>query len=174
MVADRGWGVLFYDSQDPEPQQRFTLAHEVAHFVLEHSLPRARARRAFGQDILPVLDRQRAPSAHESLFLMLERIPFGVQVRLMERNDSNEPCTAKAMEAEHRADRLAFELLAPAREVLPLLRRLSRQEVEAELISRFELPRREARSYVRCLLAQAPARRPFFLNLVPMEERSHG
>lgn len=173
MVADRGWGFLFYDSQDPAQQQRFTLAHEVAHFVLEHRLPRARALRAFGQGILPVLDGQRAPSAHESLFLMLKRIPLGVQVRLMDRNDSGEPCTANAMEAEQRADRLAFELLAPAREVLPLLNHSSKEAAEAELCSRFGLPKREARSYTR-LLAREPARRPFFLDLVPVEERSHG
>jgi Zn-dependent peptidase ImmA (M78 family) len=171
MVADRGRGFLFYDSLDSEPQQRFTLAHEVAHFVLDHRLPRARALRAFGQDILPVLDGQSAPSAHQSLLLMLERISIGVQVRLMERNDSGEPCTGKAMEVEQRADRLAFELLAPAREVLPLLRSSSRLEVEAELVSRFGLPAREARSYARLLLAREPARRPFFLDFAPVEER---
>ncbi len=171
MVALAGKGVLFYDSADEEHQQRFTLAHEVAHFVLDHHLLRARALRAFGPDILPVLDRQRAPTPHESLFLVLERIPFGVQVRLMERNASGDPCTGKAMEAELRADRLAFELLAPAREVLPLLRRSSRQEAEAELVSRFGLPKEEARCYARLLLAQESARRPFFLNFAPMEER---
>ncbi|HYO53212.1 ImmA/IrrE family metallo-endopeptidase [Archangium sp.] len=171
MVALAGKGVLFYDSADEENQQRFTLAHEVAHFVLDHHLLRARALRVFGRDILPVLNGQRAPTPHESLFLVLERIPFGVQVRLMERNASGDPCTGRAMEAELRADRLAFELLAPAREVLPLLRRSSRQEAEAELISRFGLPKEEARSYARLLLAREPARRPFFLDFAPVEER---
>lgn len=170
-VAYAGRGILFYDSSDEERQQRFTLVHEVAHFVLDHYLPRGRALRVFGQDILPVLNCQRSPTPHESLFLLLERIPFGVQVNLMERNASGEPRTGKVMEAEQRADRLAFELLAPAREVLPLLRRSSRHEAETELVSRFGLPEKEARSYARLLWAREPARRPFFLNLAPMEER---
>jgi hypothetical protein len=173
MVAHGGKGFLFYDNQDDEQQQRFTLAHEVAHFVLDHLQPRARALRSFGQGILPVLDGKRSPIPHESLFLMLERIPTGVQVRRMERNDSGEPCTGREMEAELLADRLAFELLAPASEALPLLRRSSRQEAAAELASRFGLPKREARAYARLLLAREPARRPFFLNLVPVEECSH-
>ncbi|QRN97340.1 ImmA/IrrE family metallo-endopeptidase [Archangium violaceum] len=173
MVAHGGGGILFYDSQDDELQQRFTLAHEVAHFVLDHHLPRARALRSFGETILPVLDGKRPPAPHESLFLMLERIPTGVQVRRMERNDSGEPCTGREMEAELHADRLAFELLAPAREALPLLRRASRQEAAAELASRFGLPEREARAYARLLMAREPARRSFFVNLVPVEECSH-
>lgn len=174
MVAQAGQGVLFFDSADDENQQRFTLVHEVAHFVLDHLQLRVRALRVFGRDILPVLDGQRPPTPHEALFSVLERIPFGVQVRLMERNASGDPCTGKAMEAELRADRLAFELLAPAVEVLPLVRRRSRQEAEAELVSRFGLPENEARSYVRLLLAREPARRPFFLNFDPREDRSHG
>jgi hypothetical protein len=171
MVAHAGKGFLFYDSQDEVHQQRFTLAHEVAHFVLDHQLPRARALRAFGRDILPVLNGKRAPTPDESLFLMFERIPFGVQVRLMERDASGDPCTGWAKEMEQRADRLAFEILAPAQEVLPLVRRSTRQEAEAELVSHFGLPQQEARSYVRLLLAREPARRPFFLDFALMEGR---
>lgn len=174
MVAHAGKGVLFYDSADDENQQRFTLVHELAHFVLDHQLPRARAVRVFGRDILPVLDGRSVPSPHESLFSVLERIPLGVQVRLMERNASGDPCTGRAMEAELRADRLAFELLAPEEEVLPLLRNASREEAGAELVSRFGFPEREARAYVRLLWTREPSRRPFFLKAVPMEEPQHG
>ncbi|MCY1074749.1 ImmA/IrrE family metallo-endopeptidase [Archangium lansingense] len=174
MVAQAGKGVLFYDSEDDEAQQRFTLVHEVAHFVLDHLLLRERARRVLGNDILQVLDGQRAPSPHESLFSVLERISFGVQVRLMERNASGDPRTGRAMEAELNADRLAFELLAPAEEVVPLVRRFSKQEAEAELVSRFGLPPQEARCYVRLLLAREPVRRPFFLKSVSRQERSYG
>lgn len=171
MVAHAGHGILFYDSQDEAPQQRFTLVHEVAHFVLDHHLPRVRALRALGKDILPVLNGKHAPAPHESLFLMLKRIPSGVQVRLIERNASGDPCTGRAMEAELRADLLAFELLAPAREALPLVRGCHRLDAEARLVSRFGLPEKEARSYVRLLLAREPERRPFFLNFAPTEER---
>ena len=171
MVAHAGKGVLFYDEQDKALQQRFTLVHEVAHFVLDHHLPRARAFRSLGEEIRPALDSTLARAPHESLFLTLQRIPSGVQVRFIDRNASGDPCTGKAMESELRADRLTYELLAPARESLPLVRDLRRQEAEHELASRFGLPMREARAYVRLLLAREPARRPFFLKFTPTEER---
>ncbi|WP_375770949.1 ImmA/IrrE family metallo-endopeptidase [Archangium gephyra] len=171
MVAHAGRGILFYDDQDEAPQQRFTLMHEVAHFVLDHHLPRAHALRALGQDILPVLNGEHAPAPHQSLFLTLKRIPSGVQVRFIERTASGDPCTGKAMEAELRADLLAFELLAPAREALPLVRDCPWRDAEERLASRFGLPVTEARAYVRLLLAREPARRPFFLKFTPTEER---
>ncbi|WP_052518785.1 ImmA/IrrE family metallo-endopeptidase [Archangium violaceum] len=171
MVAHAGWGALFYDARDEALQQRFTLVHEVAHFVLDHHLPRARAFRSLGEEISPALDEPRDAAPHESLFLTLQRIPSGAQVRFIERNVSGDPCTGKAMESELRADRLTYELLAPAREALPLVRDLGRQEAERELASRFGLPMREARTYVRLLLAREPARRPFFLKFTPTEDR---
>ncbi|WPB75400.1 ImmA/IrrE family metallo-endopeptidase [Archangium violaceum] len=171
MVAYAGKGVLFYDEQDEALQQRFTLVHEVAHFVLDHHLPRARAFRSLGKEIRPALDDTRARAPHESLFLTLQRIPSGAQVRFIERNVSGDPRTGKAMESELRADRLTYELLAPAREALPLVQNLPRREAVHELVSRFGLPKREARTYVRLLLAREPARRPFFLKFTPTEER---
>ncbi|MFL5355440.1 ImmA/IrrE family metallo-endopeptidase [Archangium sp.] len=175
LVARAGKGFLFIDEGDDTNEQRFTLAHEVSHFVLDHLLLRARARRTLGRDFLPVLEGQRDPTPHETLVSVFHRVSVGVQVRLMERNASGDPCSGKAMEAEFHADRLAFELLAPVEEALPLVRRFSRREAEAELASRFGLPLKESRSYVRWLLAQEPARRPFFLKFAPMEEqRSYG
>ncbi|WNG55037.1 ImmA/IrrE family metallo-endopeptidase [Archangium gephyra] len=171
MVAHAGKGILFYDEQDKELQQRFTLVHEVAHFVLDHHLSRVRAFRNLGEEIRPALDGTTTRAPHESLFLTLQRIPFGVQVRFIDRNASGDPCTGKAMESELRADRLTYELLAPARDALPLVRDLGRQEAECEMASRFGLPMREARAYVRLLLAREPARRPFFLKFTPTEER---
>ncbi|MFE8595442.1 ImmA/IrrE family metallo-endopeptidase [Archangium violaceum] len=171
MVAHAGKGVLFYDEQDTALQQRFTLVHEVAHFVLDHHLPRVRAFRSLGEEIRPALDGTQARAPHEALFLTLQRIPSGAQVRFIDRNSSGDPCTGKTMESELRADRLTYELLAPAREALPLVRDLGRQEAECELSSRFGLPMREARAYVRLLLAREPARRPFFLKFTPTEER---
>lgn len=171
MVAHAGKGVLFYDPRDDALQQRFTLVHEVAHFVLDHHLPRSHALSTLGKEILPALNGTSARAPHQSLYLTLKRIPLSVQFRFIERNASGDPSTGKAMESELRADRLTYELLAPERDALPLVRELGREEAERELASRFGLPMREARAYVRLLLAREPARRPFFLKLTPTEER---
>ena len=171
-VAHASVGVLFLNSADPPDEQRFTLAHEVAHFVLDHLQPRSRVLRARGVSILPVLDGRQEPTLSEQLFSALERLPYRTQSNFMDRNDKGKPRTGQVMEAELRADRLAFELLAPRQELLPLLNHTGRKELEAELVSRFGLPVAEARTYARWLLLERPSRRPF-LTCVPGAEEGN-
>jgi len=171
-VAHAGVGVLFLNSADPPEEQRFTLAHEVAHFVLDHLQPRSRALRVRGVSILPVLDGRQEPTVSEQVFSALERIPYRTQSNFMDRNDKGKPRTGQVMESELRADRLAFELLAPRQELLPLLNHAGRKDLEAELISRFGLPVAEARTYARWLLLEQPSRRPF-LTCVPDAEEGN-
>ncbi|SEM42983.1 protein of unknown function [Stigmatella aurantiaca] len=168
-VAQSGVAVLFLNSTDPADEQRFTLAHEVAHFVLDHLQPRQRAIGGWGQSILPVLDGTQTPSVAEQLFCVFERVPYRVPTNFMDRNGEGKPRTGQVMESEQRADRLAFELLAPRQELLPLLSHGRREELEASLISRFGLPAKEARTYARWLLLEQPSRRPF-LTCVPNDE----
>lgn len=168
-VAHAGVGVLFLNSEDPPDEQRFTLAHEVAHFVLDHLQPRVRAQRAWGKHIRAVLDGDREPTVAEQLSSALERIPCRTPANFMDRNDGGTPRTGQVMESEQRADRLAFELLAPRKELLPLLGRAGREELVAVLISRFGLPAKEARTYAWWLLSERPSRRPF-LTCVPDAE----
>ncbi len=170
-VAHGGAGVLFLNSADPPDEQRFTLAHEVAHFVLDHLQPYDRALRARGESIRPVLNGKREPDVSEQVFSILERIPYRIQSNFMDRSDEGIPRTGQVMESEQRADRLAFELLAPRRELLPLLPHASRMELEATLVSRFGLPVAEARAYARWLSLERPSRRPF-LTRVPDAEGS--
>ncbi|XXF76301.1 ImmA/IrrE family metallo-endopeptidase [Myxococcaceae bacterium GXIMD 01537] len=170
-VAQAGRGVLFLDSEDPPDEQRFTLAHEVAHFVLDHLQPRRRALRARGESILRVLDGKDEPTVGEQLAAAFERTPYRARTNFMDRDDKREPRTGQVMDAEQRADRLAFELLAPRRELLPLLHRAGRKELEAVLISRFGLPVTEAPTYARWLLLERPSRRPFLTCLPTAEER---
>jgi hypothetical protein len=159
MVAHRGLGFIFCEERDPAEVRRFTLAHEVAHFVLDYLLPRMKALAAFGEDIRPVLDGERPLGVLAGLSAMLKRIPLGVQVRLMDRDSSGAICSGKVDAVEHRADRLAFELLAPAAQALPLLAGLPRTRATEELASRFGLRRRDAEAYARVLLG--PEHRPF-------------
>ncbi|WNG20000.1 ImmA/IrrE family metallo-endopeptidase [Cystobacter fuscus] len=159
MVAKRGRGFIFCEARDTAEVRRFTLAHEVAHFVLDHLLPRMNALAALGESILPVLDGEREPNPREGLSAMLKRIPLGVQVRLMDRDPSGAICSGKVDAVEHRADRLAFELLAPADQALPMLAGVPRTRAAEELASRFGLRRMEAAAYARILLG--PRHQPF-------------
>ncbi len=157
LVAQGGKGALFYDSKDPEPEQRFTLAHEVAHFVLDHLLPRERALRIFGEAIRPVLDGSRGPRDEERLSAALHQVPLGVQIKLMERGPSGAICAGKVATAEQRADRLALELLAPRAEVLALLKQPGGDDAEARVAARFGVPEEVVGGYVRTLLRRESA-----------------
>lgn len=162
LMARAGGGIIFCDSLDDENERRFTVAHEVSHFVLDHLLPRRRAVRQWGPDILPVLDGKRVPTTQDRFFSVLEQIPIGVQTRLMDRNEGI-ICWGSTMEAEQCADYLSFELLAPMEKILPLMRQGSNHDVANMLVSNFGFPPAEAMAYVRRLRALDPPPRPLFL-----------
>ena len=109
----RSRGTIFIDADDSPEEQRFSAAHEGAHFLLDYHLPRERALSALGERIREVLDGKREPSVEERLHGILADVHVGVRGHLMERPDEGVP-TNIILDAEDRADRLALELLAPA------------------------------------------------------------
>ncbi|MHB8598483.1 MAG: ImmA/IrrE family metallo-endopeptidase [Ktedonobacteraceae bacterium] len=120
LLADHGQGAIFFDADDSEAEQRFTLAHELAHFLLDYLHPRERALTALGASILPVLDGERAPTVEERLHAVLSAVPLGVMSHVMERPDTGLPATF-VIAIEDRADRLALELLAPTQVLATLM-----------------------------------------------------
>lgn len=158
LFAYRDHGIIFLDSEDPPNEQRFTLAHELAHFLLDYWLPRQRTLHALGESIRAVLDGVRAPTAEERVQAVLARTPLGVHSHLMERPEQGLP-SATVLQVENRADRLALEILAPAALLLtrpaidpriPYPTRL--QCLTMALVSEFGLPATVAGSYARHLL----------------------
>lgn len=161
LVARWGHGFVFLDADDDENERRFTLAHEVSHFILDHLLPRLRALKVLGKRILPVLNGERAPSDGEALSAVLERVRLDVEVHLMSRDSHGAVCTWEVEESEQRADRLAFELLAPADIALAALRdggahdgRLPEGKAVLAMATRFGLPTAAAGEYARVLLSR--------------------
>jgi Zn-dependent peptidase ImmA (M78 family) len=151
MAAAEGTGFIFYDSTDEAHVQRFTVAHELGHFVLEHLLPRERALHALGESALQVFDKGRDPPPGDALYSILAGVPLH-QESVMERSAEGEIDKGAIDEAEYRADRVAFELLAPAEYVLPRVKGLPREEVVALLELQFGLPRLKAHAYAHLLL----------------------
>lgn len=113
LVANRGMGAIFYDAKDTKEEQRFTLAHELAHFLLDYQAPRQRAIAILGEAILPVLDGERTPTLAERLHAVLGTVALGTMSHCMERPGDGLPGSA-VLDIEDRANRLALELLAPA------------------------------------------------------------
>lgn len=118
IVAARGHGLIFTDSEDPPAEQRFTVAHEVAHFLLDYLEPRMEAIALLGTSILPVLDGERAPTPEERIHAVLGRVKLGFYQDMMSRTAQGSIDQGSILRAEDRADRLALELLAPTEDVL--------------------------------------------------------
>ena len=118
IVAMRGHGFLFVDQSDSEAERRFTIAHEIAHFLLDYVTPRQKVLDVFGDSIRPVLDGERTPTRLELIDAMLSKVNFGVYVDMMPRSAQGGIDQGAILCAEDNADQLAFELLAPAEHVL--------------------------------------------------------
>lgn len=161
LLADRGQGTIFFDADDTEAEQRFTLAHELAHFLLDYLHPRERALTALGASILPVLDGVRAPTMEERLHAVLSAVPLGVMSHVMERPDNGLPTTF-VIAIEDRADRLALELLAPAQDLSTLMRSTTAPKgfetrlafLTQLLVQFYGLPAAIASTYARYVLTQ--------------------
>jgi hypothetical protein len=156
LVAFGGKGVIFVDGSDPDEERRFTLAHEVAHFLVDYWQPRMRAVDRLGLPITEVLDGLRSATASERLYAILLNAPSGVHTDLMDRDLNTDPVST--WQAEDRADKVALALLAPPREVI------SRADLDADdfekrwasivsvLEDDFGLPHFVSRSYGYSLL----------------------
>jgi hypothetical protein len=117
LLAYKEVGVIFLDTGIEEDERRFTLAHELAHFLLDYRAPRLRALEALGEGIRAVLDGLRPPTIEERVHAVLAGTRLGVVGHLMERPAAGLP-SSTVLGIENRADRLALELLAPAALVL--------------------------------------------------------
>jgi hypothetical protein len=154
LVVRWGYGHIFLDACDPPDEQRFSFAHELAHFLLHFRRLQERACQLLGPAIAAVLAGERPPTDQERLLAALSGLSLVPSVDLFEYDELD------SYDEEDAVDRLALELLAPAEEALvlagemegmPPSQRLS--ELTARLSYQFGLPSGLARQYARRLLA---------------------
>jgi hypothetical protein len=157
-AASAGAALVLIDADDPPDEQRYTLAHETAHFLRDVWQPRRRAAAAAGQGVLDVVDGRRAASTDERLAAALHGIPLQPYVHLLPRDAAGEPATPAGAAAEDAADVLALELPAPAVHLAEAgAADWTTQELMARLVEHYGLPRRQAEHYA-ARLRPAPAR----------------
>lgn len=111
VYAHRGKGLIIVDGTDEAQELIFTVAHELAHFLLDYHAPRTIAAEKLGPCITDVLDGNRPAEVHERVDAALSGVSLGVFSHFMYRSAT--PNGSLILGSEHRADRLALELLAP-------------------------------------------------------------
>jgi hypothetical protein len=116
LIAFGGEGLIFVDGSDPDNERRFTLAHEIAHFLVDYWQPRMRAIDRLGPTVIEVLDGLRSATVSERVHAILVKAPNGVHTNLMERYVDVD--SSNIWQTEDRADKVALALLAPPEKVL--------------------------------------------------------
>jgi Zn-dependent peptidase ImmA (M78 family) len=157
LVAQNGAGCIFVDAHDEAAERRYSLAHELGHFLAEYWLPRQRVVETLGMDSLEVLDGLRPPTPRERLRSLLRHVTIGCHFHLMHREEYR---SADVTDAEDDADDLALELLAPVAAVRAgLTEGVRHAQVEALLVTTFGLPSAIAADYARSFVEEdeAPA-----------------
>jgi hypothetical protein len=159
LTADGGHGAIFLDAADPEDEQRFSLAHELAHFLRDYWRPRQLAIQRLGAQALDVLDGQRSPIPHERLGALLAGVPLEFHMHLMDRDAERRPVDFESDVAERCADRLGCELLAPAEHVAVVHAAAGSEQSVTLLVERlcgyYRLPKLEATRYAGQLLGES-------------------
>jgi hypothetical protein len=155
VVARAEQGLIFLDGDDPVDERQFSLAHEVAHYLVECWELREQVALRVGQPALEVLDGQRSPSQAERVDAVLAGLELNPALHLMERTPTGHLPDQRLSAAERLADELAFELLAPLETVEPLAGEAT-GPLPALLQARFGLPATLATIYA-ARLAPAPA-----------------
>ena len=148
LVARLGDGFAFLDAADDPAERRFSLTHELGHFLRDYWHPRETVRKRIGPAALDVLDGRRPPTPEERLHAVLRNAPVGPFTHLLRRDGTGRPASARERESEAAADRLAFELLAPASAVGDAG---DRHELADRLVEAFGLPPGPAAGYAAIL-----------------------
>jgi hypothetical protein len=155
LIAFGGKGFIFCDGSDPIDEVKLTLAHEAGHFLVDYLLPRQRALKKFGKEILEAFDGFRVPTVTERVHSVVEKTSIGIMSNLMDRQDAS----VSTWVIEDKADKIGLGLLAQPEDVLKgvdFSESLFAQRVELltkRLIKDFGLPLVAAKAYASSLLS---------------------
>lgn len=118
LIAKSGRGIVFLSAEDDYAEQRFSLAHEIAHFLFDYQLAREKLAQTAGSTILDAVDGNRPVSLEERLAVALSPHTLPALPHLLDRGSFGEVEHSEIAIAEASADALGYELLLPSYIVL--------------------------------------------------------
>lgn len=122
LYAHKDQGFIFVCGADPPDEQRFTIAHDTAHFIVDYWLPRNSVIAALGERIKAVLDGERPATTRERATAVLSGVRVGPHWHLLPRFGREIDDERHVAHAEDRADSLGLELVAPKRSIHQLIK----------------------------------------------------
>ncbi len=132
ILTFKGSGFIFINGTDPEDERRYTIAHEVSHFILDYKIPRERAIKKLGIGILEVMDGFREPTYDERIDGVLSAVFVSPYMHLLEKSDDGSFIDLRVLDAENDADLLSLELLAPSAKIIREVKKEKRKQVFAK------------------------------------------
>jgi Zn-dependent peptidase ImmA (M78 family) len=118
VLVSKGKGFIFVNGTDTEEERRYTVAHEVSHFILDYKIPRDKIVEKLGMEIIDVLDGRREPTIEERISGLLKNVVVRPFTHLLEKEGDGSFENSRTFDSENRADALALELLAPRTEIV--------------------------------------------------------
>ncbi len=159
LLARCGHGLIFLDGTDPDDERRFSLAHEIAHYILDYHLKRQEIIKHLGNRIIDVLDGKREATIEERLNGILSGVTVGPFTHLLDRDKQGNVNKQNILNIEDNAERLALELTAPKKALANYLdqhfpgwfkehNHTNHSELAAHI---FGIPQRILLEYISCL-----------------------
>jgi len=109
----KNFGFIFINGTDSESERRYTVSHEVSHYIIDYKLPRERVVNVYGKGIEEVLDGYREPTVEERVESILNSISIKPYTHILEKEGNGTFEKYNNWMSERDADALAVELLAP-------------------------------------------------------------
>ena len=117
VIVGQGGAAILVEKGDDEAQKRFTIAHEVAHYILEVKQRYERAADRMGREFADTLYGLREATSTERIDAWLSNTRSEAFAHFMDRAPGGGYGCSRTLEAECLADDLAVEILAPRSEL---------------------------------------------------------
>ena len=158
VIIGRSGAAILVEKNEDEAEKRFTVAHEVSHYILEVKQRHNRAADVMGQEFTDTLYGLREATPTERIDAWLNNTHSDALAHFMDRAPGGGYGCSRTLEAECVADDLALEILAPRSELMAAISSVGFSESlkAARRISegRFGLPEGVAERYASRIVWQ--------------------